>query len=243
MRLGALGLVLAAVITGCTRLPAGPPGEPAEPIPFSVRPLPSGATPSPMVQVQAGLVQTVVPDSWEARPLPASRYPQEGVVAGPRGALEDWGARAVRGLEAFWVDVAKLRIPSDYYYLVARGPALGRILAHEACRRTSHQVLVDHPPDLTGQRFSPSDYVASGVGTCRSQGRRLRWAYLVAAPGYGPLREVGIPSSGLYVWVAVVSGQRANRVLQLIMEGTRFGDASVHQILQAAGATRGASAA
>jgi hypothetical protein len=232
VRPGALGLVLAAVITGCTRLPAGPPGEPAEPIPFSVRPLLSPASPSPMLEVRAGLVQTVVPHSWEARPLPASRFPQEGVVAAPRRLGP--GPGPLRGLEAFWVDVAKLRIPSDYYYLVARGPALGRVLAREACRRTHHQVLVDHPPDLAGRLFSPSDYVALGTGTCRAEGRRLRWAYLVAAPGYGPLREVGIPTSGLYVWVAVVSGERARRVLEFIMSGTRFGSASIDQLLRAA---------
>jgi hypothetical protein len=178
----------------------------------------------------------VVPDGWEAKPLSHDRYPQEGFVAAPR--LEEWqhGDGTVRGMEVFWIDVAKMRIPSDYYYLVARGPVFDALRANKGCVSGRQQVYVDHPPDLTGRRFSPSDYVASGTGTCDIHGRHTRWAYLVAAPGYGPLRQVGIPTSGLYVVIAVVSGSRSEVLLQEMVESARFGNTPMTQIMRAASA-------
>ena len=194
------------------------------------------SSPAPLVQIQAGYVQAVVPDSWEARPLSRDRYPQEGFVAAPR--LEAWahGDGTVRGMEVFWMDVAKMHIPSDFYYLVARGPVLEALRANKACVPGRQQIYVDHPPDLTGRRFSPSDYVASGTGTCRVHGRYTRWAYVVAAPGYGPLREIGIPTSGLYVVIAVVSGSRSDVLLQEMVGSARFGETPMTQIVTAASA-------
>jgi len=205
---------------------------------FSIQQVPPTATPSPelRLQVQAGPIQALIPENWEARPLPRTRYPQEGFVASPR--LADWqqGARNVGGIEVFWVDVAKGRIPSDYYYLVARGPAVGTLTGNKACRPGKPQVFVDHPPDLIGRRFSFGDYVASDSGTCRTkQGRAIRWRYVVAAPGFGPARKVGIPNSGLYVIIAAMSGPRADLLLKEMIESTRFGDAAFSQILKAAG--------
>jgi hypothetical protein len=139
-------------------------------------------------------------------------------------------------MEVFWIDVAKMHIPSDYYYLVARGPVLDALRANKACETGRQQVFVDHPPDLTGRRFSPSDYVATGTGTCRVHGRYTRWAYVVAAPGYGPLREVGIPTSGLYVLIAVVSGVRSDALLQEMVASARFGNTPMTQIVNAASA-------
>jgi hypothetical protein len=231
-----VALVLATAVTGCSRVPDATSTLPAGPPPFSTHPFALPSSPAPLLQVQAGFVQAVVPGSWEAKPLSQDRYPQEGFVAAPR--LEDWehGDGTVRGMEVFWIDVAKMRIPSDYYYLVARGPVLEALRANRACETGQQQVFVDHPPDLTGRRFSPSDYVATGTGTCRVHGRSTRWTYVVAAPGYGPLREVGIPTSGLYVLIAVVSGSRSEVLLQEMVASARFGNTPMTQIVNAASA-------
>jgi hypothetical protein len=236
VRTTVVALILATAVTGCGRVPNATTALPTEPPPFSTRPFALPSSPAPLLQVQAGFVQAVVPGSWEAKPLPRDRYPQEGFVAAPR--LEDWehSDGTVRGMEVFWIDVAKMHIPSDYYYLVARGPVLDALRANKACETGRQQVFVDHPPDLTGRRFSPSDYVATGTGTCRVHGRYTRWAYVVAAPGYGPLREVGIPTSGLYVLIAVVSGMRSDALLQEMVASARFGNTPMTQIVNAASA-------
>jgi hypothetical protein len=204
---------------------------------LTIRPVVSTASPSPMIEVRAGDIQAIVPHSWDAEPLPETRYPQQGFVASPKIGDWDEGSGMVRGMEIYWIDIAEVRIPSDLYYLVARGPALGGVATGKHCRVAKLEILVDHPPDLTGDQFSPGDYVASGEGTCKNRGNRTRWAYVVAAPGYGPAREVGIPTSGLYVVVAVVSGSRSDILLEHIMRGARFGNASIGQIVaHAAGA-------
>ena len=41
--------------------------------------------------------------------------------------------------------------------------------------------------------------------------------------------------SGLYVVLAVVSGPNADRILREMIQGARFGDTSVSQIVKAAG--------
>jgi hypothetical protein len=230
-------LVFATAVTACSRAPDATSTLTSEPASFSTRPFVLPSSPAPLVQVQSGFVQAVIPNSWEARPLSSDRYPQQGFVAAPR--LEDWqhGDGTVRGMEVFWIDVAKMRIPSDYYYLVARGPVLEALRANKACEYGQQEVYADHPPDLTGRRFSPSDYVASASGTCLVHGRHTRWAYLVAAPGFGPLRQVGIPTSGLYVVIAVVSGSRSNVLLQEMVQSARFGDTPMTQIVNAASAT------
>jgi hypothetical protein len=224
-------LALIGALVGCTQAPALPPRSIPE---FSVRPIDSRSSPSPLVQVRAGDVQAIFPKGWTAVPLPEDRYPQEGFVAAD--SLADWGnaAGTARGMEAFWIDVGKEGIPSDYYYLAARATLLGSLATNEHCQSQARQVLVDHPPDLTGKRFSPSDYVASDRGVCHSGGQATRWAYVVVAPGFGPIRQVGIPNSGIYVVIAVVSGPRSQVLLDEMLEGTRFGDTSITQIVQLA---------
>lgn len=222
---------LIGALAGCTQAPAGQPHSIPE---FSVRPIHSASSPSPLLQVQAGSVQAIFPSTWTAAPLPEDRYPQEGFVAA--ASLSDWrkAAGTARGMEAFWIDVGKEGIPSDYYYLVARATLLGSLATNRNCRSQARQVLVDHPPDLTGRRFSPSDYVASDTGTCHAGAEATRWAYVVVAPGFGPIRRVGIPNSGIYVVIAVVSGPRAQVLLNEMLEGARFGDTSITQIVQLA---------
>ncbi|HEX2068999.1 MAG TPA: hypothetical protein VHH54_02210 [Actinomycetota bacterium] len=230
MRTRLAALVLVSLLAACTG--ASPDGASTAPS-FFVKPLPSGSTPSPLVGVQAGSVYGAVPDSWEARPLVDSRFPREGFIAAPK--IKEWqDGTAARGMEVFWVDVGKVRIPSDYYYLAARGPALTSLNENKACQQGTRRVFVDRPPDLTGRRFSPSDYVVSGTAVCRTQGRATHWAYLVAAPGFGPVRRVGIRTSGLYVVRVAVTGARSKGLLKEIIERTRFGNASVPQILKVA---------
>jgi hypothetical protein len=57
---------------------------------------------------------------------------------------------------------------------------------------------------------------------------------VVAAPGFGPLRSVGIPTSGLYVVIAAVSGADSGTLLDAMINGAHFGNTSVPQIERAA---------
>ncbi len=227
---------MVVTLTACTNRPAAHEAS-VPPAVFTVHHLPP--SPSPLqIEVQAGSVQALIPDGWEARPLPTARYPQEGFVASAR--IEQWenAVGTVSGMEAFWIDVAKLQIPSDYYYMVAQGPAMAALAANRNCRSASEDVYIDHPPDFTGRRFSPGDYVMSATGSCRTEGTPTRWAYVVAAPGFGPMRQMGIPTSGLYVVIAVVPEKRAGHLLKQILAAARFGDTSISEFLRAARDTR-----
>jgi hypothetical protein len=229
-------VVLAAVVAACARAPIGQGDGPAA---LTIRRLETHhSSPSPLLEVTTGHVRGVFPDGWEARPLASGSYPREGFVASPR--IQEWARRdgTVQGVEAFWIDVAKGRIPSDYYYLAARSSALSSLTANKRCTPAKQRVFVDRPPDLTGATFSPSDFAATASGTCRTDGRPTRWAYAVVAPGFGPARQVGIPTSGLYVVIAVVSGPKSEFLLKEILQGARFDDASLSQMIQAAGQVR-----
>jgi hypothetical protein len=234
-------VVVAALASGCSMAPLGMEGHATEqggPDAISVHPWPAPESPAPLVQVLAGSVQGIIPGAWQTRLLPETRYPQQGFMASPQ--IDDWerGIRHIAGAELFWIDLAETDISSDYYYLVARGPAMDALVTDQACRPSRHNVVVDHPPDFSGHEPSTGDYVVSARGTCDANGERARWAYVVAAPGAGPVRHVGIPNSGLYVVLAVVSGPRSRIVLDEIMRGARFGDASIQQIVATARTTR-----
>jgi hypothetical protein len=235
-RLAASVLVTAVTaLSACSRV--GLPTAASAPEPeFSVHQLPP--SPSPLGwEVQSGQVQGLIPSGWQAEPLPPARFPQQGFVASPQ--LEDWeaGAGGIRGMEAFWVDVTSLHISSDYYYVVAKGPALAALVGNKNCHPTDREVLADHPPEFTGLEFSPGDYVVTARGTCRGEGGPTKWAYIVAAPGFGPVRQVGLPSSGLYVVLAVMSGKRAGALLDEMIDGARFANVSITQIVAAARTT------
>jgi hypothetical protein len=226
-----LALVLAALATACTRTPIAPSTTDGG---ISILPVPSQASPSPLVEIRIGHVRGVIPRTWEARMLPKSHLAREGFVASPNLARWERGKPYSQGIEAFWVDGARLRIPSDYYYLAARNASFGQLAGPRACGDIRSRVLVNHPPDFTGRTLSPSDFVASAVGTCLRGGRSTHWAYVVAAPGFGPVRRVGIPTSGLYVVVAEVTGPGSARLLTEIMKGARFDSASIGEIVDAA---------
>jgi hypothetical protein len=227
-------LLLAAGLTACGRVPVAGTTAPL----FTIHRLDSSTTPSPFEEVQAGHVRAVFPQEWEARPFQAGGVAQEGFIASPRLDRFEKAAGVVQGMEVFWVDLGRMRIPSDYYYLAAKNEALTTFMVGKQCHLGKHQVLLDRPPDLTGSRFSPGDYVAKATGTCTLHGESARWAYIVAAPGFGPIREVGLPNSGLYVVLAVVSGPNADRLLRDMIQGARFGDTSISKIVKVASQAR-----
>ncbi|MEO8475986.1 MAG: hypothetical protein ABI572_02910 [Actinomycetota bacterium] len=142
---------------------------------------------------------------------------------------------SITGMAATWVDATQVGVPSDFYYLAATGPLLSRLMRSDACRSESQQVFLDNEPAFAaGAVNSDGDYMARGEGTCHVDGRPTRWAYFVAAPGYGPVRTMGIPQSGLYVVVAVMrDSQRASALLDRLITHTSFGGARVSDFVDA----------
>jgi hypothetical protein len=193
-------------------------------------------SPSPYMQVSAGPVSAMIPDEWEPRLAGALDDPRQGIVAGPRPQAWRADRPPLEGLAAMWVDGAAVGVPSDYYYLAATGPALDVITGTQECRATRRYVVANHAPAFAnGDPDSPGDFVARGGGTCTVGERSTRWAYFIAAPGYGPVRSVGIPTSGLYVVVAVMpASPRASFQLNRLLERTEFNGSSVSEMIAAA---------
>ncbi len=221
--------VLALVAAGCRAAALPVPPSPGDGTPEIHE------SPSPFRSVTVGSVRAVIPDEW--RPIPAfdDDDPREGIVARPRpGAWEDGQIR--EGMAALWVDGAKVGVPSDYYYLAATSHALDLITRSRDCRTTRETVIVDHlPAYAAGDADSPGDFIARGHGRCEVDQVPTRWAYFVAAPGYGPARQIGIPSSGLYVVVAVMpDGPKAPSVLNKVLLRTEFAGATIEDFIAAA---------
>jgi hypothetical protein len=193
-------------------------------------------SPSPLTQVSVGAVRTMIPDRWRARPADELSRVEHGVVASTRPGTWLPSHTGREGMAALWVDGTEVGVPSDYYYLAATGPALAGLTHSPGCDRVRHRVFVDHRPAFAkGTPDSPGDYVAMGQGVCTSHDPSTRFGYFVAAPGYGPVRTLGIPSSSLYVVVAVVhEGPRAGKLIDKLMLRTRFGDATVGDLIAVA---------
>jgi len=221
-------IALAAAGCGGT-VPPPPTGPPAPPLQIT-------ESPSPFREVQAGEVRAMIPDDWQPRLAGRDDGARQGFLAGPRPRSWSGDRPPPEGLAALWVDGTRVGVPSDYYYLAATGPALEMITHGPSCSATLRQVIVDHRPTFaSGDPDSPGDFVAQGHGTCMIGRRPTRWAYFVAAPGYGPVREVGIPSSNLYLVVAVVpDSPRAPAVLERLLLRTEFGGATVADMIAAA---------
>jgi hypothetical protein len=222
-------LVLTVVAAGC-QAAASPPTSPPAAQQVRIR-----ESPSPFREVTAGDVRALIPDAWDAVPAGMADDVREGFIARPRpGAWEDGAQR--EGMAALWVDGTRVGVPSDYYYLAAAGSALDILTRSRNCSATRQTVVVDHAPAFTsGAADSPGDYIAHGQGTCSIGRTPTRWAYFVAAPGFGPAREVGIPKSSLYVVVAFMpDGPRTDRVLTKLVETTEFGGASMTDFIAAA---------
>jgi len=200
----------------------------------SVAPAVVNSIRAPYETVDAGDVQALVPKAWEASTLEGDGILQQGLVASPDPAswLDQDGS--VPGLEVSWVDRERVGIPSDLYYLAASGPAIPGLVSADACRREHVSVLVNHQP-FSADPSSPGDYVERGSGYCHGHGHHTRWAYFVAAPGFGPLRDMGIKTSGLYLTVAVVADSpMAQRRLHTMIRSAQYGTASVAQLLHVA---------
>jgi hypothetical protein len=221
--------VVALVAAGCRDASLSPSPERPELLVIT-------ESPSPYREVTAGPVSAMLPDAWRPRLAAPVDDARQGLIAAPRPGRWGDGRPPIEGFAAMWVDGSRVGVPSDYYYLAAAGPALGAITGSSSCSATRHHVIADHRPEFAaGVVGSPGDYVARGVGTCEIGHHPMRWAYFVAAPGYGPVREVGIPSSNLYVVVAVVPDSRdAPHVLGHLLKSTEFGGASVSELIDAA---------
>ena len=196
--------------------------------------------PTPYAEVTSGMVHALVPRTWATAAIEGPGVLSRGVVASPdvrRWSLMDG---SVPGLEAAWVDVARGGIPSDYYYLAARGTAIPEVATSQTCRANGPRVIVNHRPAFDGDPNSPGDYAVRGSGRCDSPNSRpTRYAYFVAAPGYGPVREVGIRTSGLYVVVAVVQqSPDAGERLHTMLMSARFDRTSVAGLVKAAQRSR-----
>ena len=232
MRNGFLGLVVASLAATSCGISGTPASDQAQPL-LVVQP-----TDSPYVQVTAGSVSGLVPSGWHAEPIGLGE-PSEGFMASPRPVA--WrgagGAPApvVAGIAATWVDSTEIGVPSDFYYLGAR-PMTAHLLRSEDCRLRRDHVLVDREPAFAqGAPGSPGDFAARGEGVCVHRGTpSTRWSYFIAAPGYGPAKEVGIPGSGLYMVVAVTrDSPRADARLGRMLSSVRFGDDNISDFVRA----------
>lgn len=221
--------MVALVAAGCRGGPVPSPPEAAPELLIT-------ESPSPYREVSGGSVTAVLPDDWHPRLAAPDDDPRQGLLAGPRPGAWNGDRPPVEGFAAMWIDGTQVGVPSDYYYLAAAGPALDLITRSIECDAKRERVIADHRPEFAaGEPDSPGDYVATGAGTCTVGRQPMRWAYFVAAPGYGPVREIGIPSSGLYLVVAVMrDSPKAPRLLGRMLEGTRFGEATVAELMAAA---------
>jgi len=223
-------LAAAALTVGCSGDPSGRHGADG---PSQLLVQPSTA---PYSQVTAGPVRALVPDGWTAVPAHSVDDVRGGFVASPHpGAWHTVDGRT-SGMAATWIDATRVGVPSDFYYLAANGPLMSGLNDSPDCRADRRRVFLDHRPSFAdGTAGSPGDYMASAEGTCRASGGLTRWAYFVAAPGFGPVRSIGIPDSGLYVVVAVVpdaSGSAAT--LHRIIANASFAGSTVADFVAAA---------
>lgn len=231
MRKVVLGILVAAAGAGCNGQRATPPQGPPQGAQLTIE-----RSPSPYSQVSIGPVAALVPDGWQAFPASADGDLRGGFVATPEPKAWSRMDGSAIGMAATWVDATRVGIPSDFYYLAATGPLLSRLTHSIGCLATSKRVFVDQRPTFqSGPPGSAGDYVARGEGTCNRHGRLTQWAYFVAAPGFGPVHEIGIPSSGLYVVVAVMAeSRRSAKALQQLLDHTRFGGARISDFVRAA---------
>jgi hypothetical protein len=229
LRRAILGIVLSLAGAACS---ATSPGSGHGPTVNQIR---LERSPTPYSEVSAGPVHALVPDGWH--PIAPTSFAGEGFFASPSPRAWSRMDGTTEGIAATWVDETEIGVPSDFYYLAATGPLFSRLLDSPDCRAQSQEVYLNHRPSFAaaGKQGSPGDYMARGAGTCHARGHMTRWAYFVAAPGFGPVRAMGIPRSGLYVVVAVLrNGNEAGRVLQRLIDQTSFGDAAIRDFVRVA---------
>ena len=116
-------------------------------------------------------------------------------VTEPRRLATD--GRDDRGHAATWVDATRggravgLLLPGRHRTPVLPAHPLPRVPRRVQPR--PHRQRADVRSVSAG---SPGDYMAKGEGTCNVRGQVTRWAYFVAAPGFGPVRQLGIAALG-----------------------------------------------
>ena len=236
MRRAVLGVAIAAMAAGCT---VSSPRTPTSDFPGTIQ---VDRSPSPYAEVTAGAVHALIPDGWH--PVADVDGAREGFFASPAPGAWQRMDGSTEGMAASWVDASEVGVPSDFYYLAATGPLLSRLTHSADCRANHQQVYLNNSPSfVSGSPSSPGDYMARGDGSCHVHGRITRWAYFIAAPGFGPVRRIGIPRSGLYVVVAVAAaGRNADQFLHRLIDRTRFGSADIADFVRAARAKRLSSA-
>jgi hypothetical protein len=218
-----LGFIMTTVAASCAAADSQPLSRPAAQIQIH----PTG---SPYVQVDAGEVHALVPHGWQAVLANADGV-REGFVASPSPSAWEAFDGETFGMAATWIDATEVGVPSDFYYLAATGPLLSWLTTMPGCMMEQHRVFADHVPSFvtSAAEGSAGDYVARGEGVCVLANRPdTRWSFFVAAPGFGPARSVGIPSSGLYLVVAMTrESPRAHRILDRLLSSIRFGSAGI----------------
>jgi len=227
-----LGIVMALAGTGC----AGAGSTPSLGLNVAPAGLQVASSPGPYSQIAVGQVRALVPEGWRAVSSSTNDDLRNGFVATPEPRAWRRMDGSAIGMAATWVDATRVGIPSDFYYLAATGPVLSSLTSSGTCRPRSRRVFVDDRPTFeSGPPGSAGDYVASGNGTCSVAGELTHWAYFVAAPGFGPVRQIGIPSSGLYVVVIVMpDSRRVVTTLHRLLASTRFGGARIRDFVAAA---------
>jgi hypothetical protein len=186
-------------------------------------------------QISANGVSAEVPDDWVVSPAEAESF-ATGVSASPGpGRL----VPGEQGLLATRVDATQVGAPSDLYYLAAKGPVMDRIRTDRRCTVTGQHVYADDAPTaITGRASSLGEFVASARGTCSIHHVKTRWSYFVAAPGFGPAQERGIPGSGLYVIMAATAiAPGSHRVLDRLVRKVRFGQDGAADFVRAVAKT------
>jgi hypothetical protein len=231
LRKAVLGIVVVLAAAGCS----GVPNYGSQPRPSVVAQGPDESSDKLFSKITVGEVEALVPDGWQSFPSGAPDGLHEGFVATPEPRPWQKMDGSAVGMSATWVDATRVGVPSDFYYLAATGPVLSGLTHSTACRALSLHAFVNNRPTYeAGPPGSPGDYVASGDGTCRVGGRANRWAYYVAAPGFGPVHKIGIPSSGLYVVVVVMHDTtRVVSVMHTLLTHTHFGGAGLKDFIAA----------
>lgn len=202
------------------------------PAPGPVTTPPAGA--SPVREIQSGRISALIPERWDFRSMSFRSPASQGIQASTDLSREGSFRQRDLGLEAYWVDAAQVGLPSDYYYLAAEGRAR-HLPAERGCRRARYDVIRNREPAFNRAEHSPGDYMATAGGTCAANGRRLRWASFVAAPGFGPVKRLGIPESGLYYAMVVIpDGPHAHQRAGHLLSSVQFDDTPVKDLIAAA---------
>ena len=227
MRIATAGMVVALMGASCTSVVGSAPTArpPVAPV----------TTPSPYTEVVTGPVTALVPRNWRTLPAPTVHGIRGGFFASPHPHAWNQMDGSVAGMAATWVDATKVGVPSDFYYLAATGPLLDRLIHGGRCRGDHEQIFTNHRPGFdAGHSRSLGDYVARADGRCTGAGAPTRWASFVAAPGFGPAREIGIPGTGLYVVVAVLRASAgAEAELDRLVQHTAFNGTTVPEMVAA----------